>query len=615
MNNVCVMETGFGALLTAEEEGKKNELVVKLSKINVKNSKISNETINKEHDEGIEIDDIVKKEGYQTKDNEDWSPNAINSLLNAWCNHYKNEFECSKLNVDHAWKEISKEVSGRSGCLKKPKDLEQCKLKLKAMKGRYNREKMAKKFNPNEPSSWEWYDTMNTLLSGTSCSMNNLMGIKNTIEGIDMINNTPSLITYYDVKDKHIEKHVVVENIPTKSPLIDVKGKLQDNNNEENISAKIYKDQTMIQYNNLSTPTSPKSPRNFMKVKWKDSSSSQMNLIDKHNKDASQEGMSNSKPTNYHDEPRKVLLVNEIKGKLIFDEQSPLVQNGTITDRKGKDTLNSFDSCSNNSTSYNGSDILDQDSATPSPTIFMASQSKYKVNKCNDMNSIGYKNGKDKHMNRLSVMELSRSINCNYKQTCVESATKKQHGNENKEILEEKSSIVGEHKFHNIDNSRRQDENLATNIERRSEQMALSIARADSEAHTAKVLSSGSPMTSVTSQSGSSYSSKQRKILRVFSRYKYERENRSTHTLITSLMRASNNVPGFKKRIRLLGRASHAHEPNLVTALMAFGAMIQQLEKNQIVLMERVLNEQSNVLNEFVKTLKYNDQTREVSFI
>jgi hypothetical protein len=597
-----MMETGFGALLTPEEEGKKNELIVKLTKINVKKFDINNESINKEHDERNEIDNTIKKESY-TKENEDWSPNAITSLLNAWRDHDKDTTICSKLDMDCTWKEISAEVSKRSGNSKKPKDCEQCKLKFKAMQGRYNREKMAKKFNPKEPNSWEWYDTMDTLFKGIPCSRSNSIDIKNIKEGASAIDNTPSLITYYDVKDKHIEKHVVEESAPTKLFSIDIKEKLQDINNQENLNGKVYEDQNMVQYTNLSTPTSPKSPRSLMKVKWSNPSSPQLNLIDEFKEENFQDNMSNSNLSHSEDESKKVLLVNELKENLMRGEQNTSNYNGDILDGKNKGKLKIFDSCLDSSMSYNESNMMDQDSTKSSPIVFTASQTKCQVNKYDDVSSFVHKEGEDQNISRFSIMELSRSINCNYKQACIESITNNKHINENKEIPKEN------------DDSRRLDENLATNIGRGNEQMALSTARADSEADSAKILSTGSPIASVTSQSESSHSSKQNRKLCFSSRYKYERENQSNRTLITTLMRATNNTPRLKKKNRSPSRASHTHDSNTVIPLLTYESMIQQLEKNHIAFMERVLNEQSAVLNDFVKTLKYNDQVREVIYI
>ena len=616
MNDVCTMETGFGALLTPEEDGKKNELIVKLSKINVRNLDTNVENNYKEHDEGSKIDGTIKKEGY-AKDNEDWSSNEISSLLNAWHNCNKNAIECSKLDMDSTWKEISEEVSGQSEKSKKFKDYEQCRQKFKAMQGRYNREKMAKKFNPNEPSSWEWYDTMNTLFNENSGNVNNLMDVKSIKEGVGVIDNTPTSISYYDVgvKDMHVEKRVVEENVSAKLFSKDGRDKLQDVKNEQLFCTKTIEDNNIIQYNNLSTPTTPRSLKTFTKVKWRDSGSSRLNFIDKFTKEEeiSQENISNSTHLDSRDEHRMFLPIHKIKEKFLqHGEQNIANSNEHILDKKGKGALKAFDSYSDNSMSNNESDMVDQDSTASSPIVFMASQNNRKVNKHNDKSLIIQKDGDDQHMSRFSVMGLSRSIDCNYNRTCLESVTSSRRSNENKEISNEKVSNVIEENSRIYNNSRRRDDNVATNIGRRNEQMALSIAREDSEAHSAKLLSTESPMASVTPRSESNYSSKQKKRLRVFSRYKYEQENRSTRTFFTDLMHATNNVPRFKKWNRFQARSSHLYEPNIVMALMTFGAMIQQLEKNHIVLMERVLNEQSTILNDFVKTLKYNDQIREV---
>lgn len=611
MDYECIMETGYGALLTPEEEGKKNELIHKLSKINVKIGKTDDEIINLEKDEGHET---PSKRQESSRDNEDWSPTAISSLLDAWCHCYKNATKSSKLDMDCVWKEISAEVSKRCKSSKKPKDLDQCKSRLKSMQGRYNREKLAKKFNPNECSSWEWYDTMNSLFIENPHFMLNSMDAKNSQQGICIKNDVLSSRTPYDISDEQVRKCIIDQITLRKSRSNDESRKILDINKEENLNSKFYLDEKNVQHSNLPTPTSPKSPRSFMKVKWRDSTPPQVNLLDKLIEDQTcQDSLLNANLLDFQDGKKSFLLVNESKEKLLNCEQGTST-NVSILDRKGKGTLKTFDSCSGNSTSCFGSDMTDEDSATTSPIVLKASQTKRISNKHDADIGSSDKDVEDQHIGGFRVMELSRSINCNYKCTCVENITNTKRANENKEVFKEIVSKIDEPKSHIIEKMRAQDQNLATNIVRNDEQMDVSIARTNLEAHSTKMISKGSSLASLTSQSESSYSSKHKRKLCISSKYKHERGNQSSRTLITALMRA-NNMPQFKRRVRSLNRASLVHEPNMVTALMTFGAMIQQLEKNHIVLMERILNEQSNILKDFVKTLKYNHQVREVNFI
>jgi hypothetical protein len=190
-------------------------------------------------------------------------------------------------------------------------------------------------------------------------------------------------------------------------------------------------------------------------------------------------------------------------------------------------------------------------------------------------------------------MELSRSINCNYKRTCVENITNIKRRNEHKEAFKQIISKIDEPKSYTIPKASVQDQILASSIVRNDEQMAMSMAL----------------------QSESSFPSKQKRRISVSSKCKYDQRNQSSRALMTTLMHATHNIPQFKKKVRLLNRAFLTHEPNMVTALMTFGAMIQQLEKNHIVLMERILNEQSNILKDFVKTLKYNHQVRKATML
>jgi len=304
------------------------------------------------------------------------------------------------------------------------------------------------------------------------------------------------------------------------------------------------------------------------------------------------------------------LFVNEFKEKLLNCEEETL-NNVSSLDRKGKGTLKAFNSGYNNSTNCFGSDIIDQDSATSSPILLKSSQTKHMSKKYEDI-GLSDKDGEDQYISRISQMELSRSINSDSKRKCIENTTHLMRKNENNNVIREISSKIHDPKSHSIQKARVQDRNLATNSVKNDDHMAMSITRADLEAHSAKMFSKGSSLTSLTSQSDSTYSSKNKRRLHVSSKYKLRQRNQSSRTLMTTPVRGTNNIPQFRKRVRSLNLA---HEPNMISALMTFGAMIQQLEKNHILLTERILNEQSNILKDFVKTLKHNHRVREVNYI
>lgn len=118
----------------------------------------------KEHDEWDEGHDENGAKG-GAKENEDWSPTAVSSLLDAWGDKYQ-AANNGKLTMKN-WCQVSNEVSIRCAKTKKPKGVFQCKQKVKALKRRYNREKMAKRFPTSAPSSWEFYDVMNVILGET----------------------------------------------------------------------------------------------------------------------------------------------------------------------------------------------------------------------------------------------------------------------------------------------------------------------------------------------------------------------------------------------------------------------------------------------------------------
>lgn len=163
----CNLETGFGPML-ATSELELTEPLVKLPNIKVNQTPPERyNCCNDSHGEGNETDDGGKRDMNASKDpNEDWSPSAISSLLDVWGDCYQT-LNNGKLQMEN-WSDIASEVSNRCCRTKAPKDPLQCKLKVKALKRRYNRERMAKRFPPSARNlqQWEWYDVMDAILEG-----------------------------------------------------------------------------------------------------------------------------------------------------------------------------------------------------------------------------------------------------------------------------------------------------------------------------------------------------------------------------------------------------------------------------------------------------------------
>lgn len=161
----CNLETGFGPML-ATSKLELTEPLVKLSNIKVNQTPLERlNWCNDSNGEQSKIDNGGKRDMNTSKDsNEDWSPHAISSLLDVWGDCYQT-LNNGKLGMED-WSDIAREVSNRCCKTKTPKDPLQCKLKVKSLKRRYNRERMAKKFPPSAPNmqQWEWYNVMDIIL-------------------------------------------------------------------------------------------------------------------------------------------------------------------------------------------------------------------------------------------------------------------------------------------------------------------------------------------------------------------------------------------------------------------------------------------------------------------
>ena len=163
----CNLETSFGPIL-ATSKLEFIEPLVKLPNIKVNETPLERYNwCNDSHGEGNETDDGGKRGMNGSKNlNEDWSPSAISSLLDVWGDCYQT-LNNGKLRMEN-WSDIASEVSNRCRKTKTPKDPLQCKLKVKSLKRRYNRERMAKRFPPSarDLQQWEWYDVMDGILEG-----------------------------------------------------------------------------------------------------------------------------------------------------------------------------------------------------------------------------------------------------------------------------------------------------------------------------------------------------------------------------------------------------------------------------------------------------------------